>query len=109
MLVPLRPRQRLVHAAHEQRAVGEVGERVAVGLALERALQLAHAPDRLLEAVELERHAGVAGQRLEQAQVGAAEVGRRRRARSPSSITPTSRVSPGTGAIAALSIPRSAR
>ena len=71
--VPLRRRERLVHAAHEQRAVGEVGERVAVGLALERALQLAHAADRLLQAVELERHAGVAGERLEQAQVGRAE------------------------------------
>ena len=69
--------QRLVQAAHEQRAVGEVGERVAVGLALERALQLAHAPDRLLEAVELERHAGVAGERLEQPQVRLGEAGRR--------------------------------
>ena len=70
---PAGPGERLVHAAHEQRAVGEVGERVAVGLALERALQLAHAPDRLLQPVELERHAGVAGERLEQPQLGRAE------------------------------------
>ena len=68
--------QRLVQAAHEQRAVGEVGERVAVGLALERALQLAHAPDRLLQAVELQRHAGMAGERLEQPQVRVGEAGR---------------------------------
>ena len=72
---PARPRERLVHAAHEQRAVREVGQRVAVRLALQRALQLAHPPDRLLEPVELERHARVARERLEQPQVGGAEPG----------------------------------
>jgi hypothetical protein len=65
----VRTRQRLVQARDEQRAVGQIGQRVAVGLLLQALLQLAHAADRLLEAVELERHARVLGQRLEQPQI----------------------------------------
>jgi hypothetical protein len=52
-------RQRRLDAAQEQRAVGEPGQRVALRLAL--------------EPVQLERQAGVGGERLEQPQVLARE------------------------------------
>ena len=61
--------QRLLQPAQEQRAVAQPGQRVAIGLALEPRLQLAHARDGLLEPVVLERDAGVVGQRLEQPHV----------------------------------------
>ena len=67
-------RERLVDAVDEQRAVGQPGQRVVVGLVLELALELAQLPDRLLEAVVLERDRGVGGERLEQPQVGVGEV-----------------------------------
>ena len=64
--------ERLAHLLAEQRAVGEPGERVVVGLVVELVLQVAQLGDGLLEAVVLERDAGVGGQRLEQ------RAGRRR-------------------------------
>ena len=67
-------RERLVDAVDEQRAVGQAGQRVVVGLVLELALELAQLPDGLLEAVVLERDRGVVGERLEQAQVGVGEL-----------------------------------
>ena len=64
--------ERLAHPLAEQRAVGEPGERVVVGLVLELVLQIAQLGDGLLEAVVLQRGARVGGQRLEQ------RAGRRR-------------------------------
>ena len=65
--------QRVLHAVDEQRAVREVGERVVEGLVVQLLLELAQLQDRLLEAVVLERDAGVVGERLEQLQVVVAE------------------------------------
>ena len=66
--------ERVLEAVVEERAVGELGERVVERLALElvlERLQLAHG---LLEAVVLERDGHVAGERLEQPQVLLGEV-----------------------------------
>ena len=68
--------ERLAHPLAEQRAVGEPGERVVVGLVLELVLQVAQLGDGLLEAVELQRGARVGGQRLEQRAVGLGEAAR---------------------------------
>ena len=53
----------------EQRSVGEVRERVVVGLVVELLLEDRQLHDGLLEAVVLERDARVAGERVEQSQV----------------------------------------
>ena len=66
--------ERLAHALAEQRAVGQPGQRVVVGLVLELVLEVAQLGDGLLEAVVLERGAGVGGQRLEQRAIGAGEA-----------------------------------
>ena len=68
--------ERLAHLLAEQRAVGEPGERVVVGLVLELVLQLAQLGDGLLEAVVLQRGARVGGQRLEQRAVAVGEAAR---------------------------------
>ena len=79
-------RQRRLHAAQEQRAVGEPGERVALRLAL--------------EPVELERQAGVRGERLEQPQVlvGERRSSRRTGRRAPSRPRAASRRAPARSA-----------
>ena len=66
--------ERLAHALGEQRAVGEPGQRIVVGLVLELVLQVAQLGDGLLEAVVLQRGARVGGQRLEQRAVGVGEA-----------------------------------
>ncbi len=58
--------ERLAHLLAEQRAVGQAGQRVVRGLVPELVLQLAQVGDGLLEAVVLERGAGVGGQGVEQ-------------------------------------------
>ena len=68
--------ERLAHLLAEQRAVGEPGQRVVVGLVLELVLQVAQLGDGLLEAVELQRGARVGGQRLEQRAVAVGEAAR---------------------------------
>ena len=61
--------ERLAHLLAEQRAVGEAGERVVAGLVLKLVLQVVQLGHGLLEAVVLQRGAGVGGQRLEQGAV----------------------------------------
>ena len=68
--------QRVVDAVAEQRAVGEVGERVVEGLVRELLLQLGEARDRLLEVTVLQRRAGLDGERLEEVQVALVEAAR---------------------------------
>ena len=68
--------ERLAHALGEQRAVGEPGQRIVVGLMGELVLQVAQLGDGLLEAVELQRGGRVGGQRLEQRAVGVGEAAR---------------------------------
>ena len=68
--------ERLAHLLAEQRAVGEPGQRVVVGLVLELVLQVAQLGDGLLEAVVLQRGGGVGGERLEQRPVGVGEAAR---------------------------------
>ena len=84
--MPAPARQRLLHAAQEQRAVGEPGQRVALRLAL--------------EPVELERQAGVRGERLEQPQVlvGERRASRRSGRRAPSRPRAASRRAPARSA-----------
>ena len=66
--------ERLAHPLAEQRARGEPGERVVVGLVLELVLQIAQLGDGVLEAVVLERGARVGGQDLEQGEVAVGEA-----------------------------------
>ena len=66
--------ERLAHAGDEQRAVGQVGQRVVEGLVAELLLEVLQAGDRLLEAVVLQRHGRVVGERLEQLEVVGGEV-----------------------------------
>ena len=53
----------------EQRAVGQPGQRIVVGLVVQLLLQIAQLGDGLLEPVVLERGARVRGERVEQRQV----------------------------------------
>ena len=66
-------RERLGDAVGEEHAVRQAGERVVVRLMAELLLQLRHLRERLLEPAVLEQHAGVAGERLEQLEVGLGE------------------------------------
>ena len=68
--------ERLAHLPAEQRARGEPGERVVVGLVLELVLQIVQLGDGVLEAVVLERGARVGGQGLEQGAVVVGEAAR---------------------------------
>jgi len=66
--------RRLAAAAlGEQRAVGQPGQRVVVGLVMQLLLEDAELQHRLLEPVVLERDAGVVGQRVEQPEILAVE------------------------------------
>ena len=66
--------ERRADALDEQRAVGEPGERVVVGLVVQALLEVAQLGHGLLEAVELQRGAGVGRERLEQREVVAVEA-----------------------------------
>jgi hypothetical protein len=68
--------QQLAELLEEQGAVREPRERVVVGLMLEAPLQLAQLRDEVLEAVVLERHARVVGQRAAQREVVGVEAAR---------------------------------
>ena len=61
--------ERLADRVGEQRAVGQAGERIVVGLMVELLLEDAELEDGLLEAVVLESDARVGGERLEQLQI----------------------------------------
>ena len=56
-------------ALHEQQPVGQLGERVVVGLMVELLLQRVQLRDGLLEPVVLQCHAGVVGEHFEQAAI----------------------------------------
>ena len=75
VVAPARGEQ-LAELIEEQRAVGEPGQRVVEGLVLEAALQLAQLGDEVLQAVVLQRDAGVVGQRAEEREVVAVEAAR---------------------------------
>ena len=66
--------QRVLQPVVEERAVGELRERVVESLALELLLERLELAHRLLEAVVLERDRHVAGERLEETQVLVREV-----------------------------------
>ena len=98
-------RERLVDALDEQRAVGQVGERVVVGLVVQLAPAARAAADGLLEPVVLERDAGVVGERLEQRR-SSSQKSRTTPKRLASMIVPIMRVSPGSIATIAWRTPR---